>query len=179
MCSHLDTILKDDKLKVILHQDFWRHRRNCVRCSGRVKPSNPVWQQSHCPLEHLVTRPELPPASASTKKGGLRQTVIAPVKGKVALARELEFMPRRPAAPGMPLAKRSSGSKKGPSEQELREMGLVKVTYEIDDDFDGAAKGTGVIRTVWIEDFSRVEWGVEGLMKIQEDAIYEEIVIGK
>lgn len=50
-------------------------------------------------------------------------------------------------------APRKKQVKKGPTDEEQLTAGMVKVTYEVDDDFD-AADGTGVKRTVWIPDFS-------------------------
>ncbi|KAK6371253.1 hypothetical protein LTS17_008984 [Exophiala oligosperma] len=56
MCSHLDSLLPDTDFKLHLHQDFWRHRRNCVRCGGNVKPGGYRWQKANCVLEDLVKR---------------------------------------------------------------------------------------------------------------------------
>jgi hypothetical protein len=173
MCSHLDTILKDDVQKIELHQDFWRHRRNCVRCSGRVKQNGPIWQNSPCPLEHLVKRP--PPPKEDVAKVTKITKVIKPMKGKDGDIRRLLLGSTKPI-PDRPIAK--PVVKKGPTEEELAAKGLVKVTYEVDDDFD-AAGGTGVSRTVWIQDFSKMESGMEGKKVEEDDDIYEEIIIKK
>ncbi|OAP58348.1 hypothetical protein AYL99_07438 [Fonsecaea erecta] len=139
MCTHLDTVLPDD-LKLSLHQGFWNHRRNCARCSARNNPSSWLYNNTRCPLELLVKRPQ--PKADDTKT------------------------PKVQAAPPRPV------NKKEPSDNERRAQGLVKVTYEVDDDFD-AAGGTGVKRTIWIRDFSAEEYDpVE-----EKETIYEEISI--
>ncbi|KIW16202.1 hypothetical protein PV08_06253 [Exophiala spinifera] len=87
MCSHLDTLLPDTDLKLHLHQDFWRHRRNCVRCGGQVKAGGYRWQKANCVLEHLVKRTGITikdisddavePKKAATKKGVSDEAQIA------------------------------------------------------------------------------------------------------
>ncbi|EXJ72727.1 uncharacterized protein A1O5_03874 [Cladophialophora psammophila CBS 110553] len=140
MCTHLDTVLPDD-LKLSLHQAFWNHRRNCARCSARNSQSSWAYNNTECPLELLVKRPQQPKAEdskpAKVQTGPPRQSI-----------------------------------KKEPTDEERLAQGLVKVTYEIDDDFD-AAGGTGVTRTIWITDFSAEEYDV----KEEDDSISEEMVI--
>lgn len=57
MCSHLDSVIVDDRQKVDLHQDFWRHRRACDKCNGKSQPGSWNYKNIICPLEHLITRP--------------------------------------------------------------------------------------------------------------------------
>ncbi|OAL32189.1 hypothetical protein AYO20_07957 [Fonsecaea nubica] len=129
-----------DKIKLSLHQAFWNHRRKCARCSARNNPSSWVYNNTTCPLELLVKRPQ--PKSDENK----------PAK--------LQTSPPRQV------------TKKEPSDEERVAQGLVKVTYEIDDDFD-AAGGTGVKRTIWIRDFSAEEYDPVD----EKEFIYEEISI--
>lgn len=155
MCSHLDTVMPDNEEKVLLHQDFWRHRRSCVRCSGRVKPSSYAWKEAVCPLEHLVNR--------HVKEQPLDEDIAArPVKKPSPRKRKFEEIDEDIEA------------------QYIAE-GKVKVTYEIDDDFDAAEAGkTGKTRTIWIKDFSKIEFRVEKVIKMEEDeGIFEEIIISK
>ncbi|EXJ94928.1 hypothetical protein A1O1_00046 [Capronia coronata CBS 617.96] len=145
--------MPDNEEKMLLHQDFWRHRRNCARCSGRVKPSSYAWQNTVCPLEYLVKR----------------NIKDVPADGDATLRRIKE-----PAAKKVKLE-----DDDGIDEQQLIAEGKVKVTYEIDDDFDAAAAGkTGLTRTIWIQDYSLMEFKVEEVIKTEEDdTIYEEITI--
>ncbi|OAL27033.1 hypothetical protein AYO22_03977 [Fonsecaea multimorphosa] len=130
-----------DKLKLSLHQAFWNHRRNCARCSARNNPSSWIYNNTTCPLESMIKRPQ--PKPEATKA------------------------PRKPQT-----APPKRANKKEPSDEERIAQGLVKVTYEIDDDFD-AAGGTGVKRTIWIRDYSAEEYD-----PVEEEDIYvEEIII--
>lgn len=144
MCSHLDTLMPDNLQKILLHQDFWRHRRNCVRCSGRVKQTSFAWVNAVCPLEHLVKRP-------------------APKKESKVVAK-VQTTPKKPVV------------KKEPTDEQQLAKGLIKVSYEVDDDFD-AAEGTGITRTVWIHDFSMMDMEMKVEEVEEDDSIYEEIVI--
>jgi len=138
--------MPDNVQKILLHQDFWRHRRNCVRCSGRVKQSSFAWQNTVCPLEALVKRP-------APKKEVKAVTKMLTTPKKAVVKKEL-------------------------SEEEQLAKGLVKVSYEIDDDFD-AAEGTGITRIVWIQDFSQMDMQMKVEDIEEDDSIYEEIVISQ
>lgn len=153
MCSHLDALMPDNEHKVVLHQDFWRHRRTCVRCSGRMKPTSWTWQNTACPLEHLVKRP--PPKKEE----------------KPAASSKVVKRPSPPAKPKKPVVK------KVPSDEEFMAKGLVKISYEVDDDFDGAGGLTGVVRDIWVEDFSKEELSEEVMVMEKDDCIYEEFAI--
>lgn len=92
MCSHLDTKIVDDGQgkKLNLHQDFWRHRRTCAKCSGRSLPGSWAFENTVCPLEHLITRPTprkviLKPSS----KGEPRPRVMKPIDEDALRARGL------------------------------------------------------------------------------------------
>lgn len=152
MCSHLDSVMPDNVQKILLHQDFWRHRRNCVRCSGRVKQSSFAWQNTVCPLEHLVKRP-------APKKDNKAVPKVVP-----------KVVPKAQTTP------KKAVVKKEPSDEQQLAKGLVKVSYEIDDDFD-AAEGTGITRTVWVQDFSQMDMHMKVQEMEEDDSIYEEIVI--
>ena len=155
MCSHLDSIMPDNEQKVLLHQDFWRHRRNCDRCSGRTKPHTFAYQNTICPLEHLVTRPAPPEKERDRTESDSDDG--SPTKS--------------PAAPKKPAVKKEL------SEAQQLAKGLVRVTYQLDDDFD-AAGGGGPTRTTWIQDFSLLEFTAEPKKEtIEDDSIYEEMVI--
>lgn len=142
MCSHLDFKIVDDGKKLDLHQDFWRHRRTCARCNSRGQPGSWAYENTICPLEHLITRPT----------------------------------PRRITGNGnRRLQPRPRVVKKKIDEDALRAQGMIKVTYQVDDDFD-AASGVLVMRTVWIHDYSMLEVDVQ--MVKEEDEPIEEIEIG-
>ncbi|KAL2424547.1 hypothetical protein ABEF95_001040 [Exophiala dermatitidis] len=146
--------MPDTDEKVLLHQDFWRHRRNCVKCSGRVKPTSWAWQNSVCPLEHLVKR-DIKVVPVDSPNGNNPAQQAKPPSPKK-IKDEAEADARRIAE------------------------GKIKVTYEIDDDFDAAETGrTGLKRTIWIQDFSMVEFTMQTVVKVEEedDSILEEITI--
>ncbi|KAI1611384.1 hypothetical protein EDD36DRAFT_489596 [Exophiala viscosa] len=139
--------MPENELKVVLHQDFWRHRRSCVRCGGRNEQTSLAWKNAVCPLEHLIKRP----APKKEPKPATLQTATKPKKAVI---------------------------KKIPSDEEQMAKGLVKISYEVDDDFDGAGGLTGVMREIWVEDFSKEEL-VEVVIVEEDDTIYEHIVISK
>ncbi|KAK9776288.1 hypothetical protein SCAR479_06900 [Seiridium cardinale] len=45
-----------DKLKYGLHQLFIRHGKTCHRCNDKSFMGTEVWDQTECPLEHLIDR---------------------------------------------------------------------------------------------------------------------------
>jgi endonuclease III len=142
MCSHLDFKIADDGKKLDLHQDFWRHRRTCAKCSGRSLPGSWAYENTVCLLERFITRP--PPKRVIGNRSGRLQPRPRVVKKKV-------------------------------DEDALRAQGMIKVTYQVDDDFD-AATGALVMRTVWIQDYSMLEAEVQ--MLEEEDEETEEIEVG-
>ncbi|KIV81082.1 hypothetical protein PV11_08532 [Exophiala sideris] len=144
--------MPENELKVLLHQDFWRHRRACVRCGGRNDQSGLAWKNAVCSLEHLVERP--------APKKEPKPDVEAAKKST------------RNAKPKKPVIK------KLPSDEEQMAKGLVKISYEVDDDFDGAGGLTGVMREIWVQDYSKEEL-VEVVIVEEDDTIYEHIVISK
>jgi len=138
MAGHLDARMLDGDEKIQLHQDLWRHRRNCVRCSGRAKPHSPAWQNTVCPLEHLVRR-HTPGGAPVEENSDLLRAEPSPEKGRTTAFK------RQPVS----------------SEEDMRPAGLVKVTYKLDDNFDTA--GANITeRTTWIRDFSNVAFDIDG-----------------
>jgi endonuclease III len=62
-----------DHLKYSLHQLFLRHGKACPRCKGGASSGSKLWEETVCPIEHLVNR-------AEGKKKGAR----SPTKKKAA-----------------------------------------------------------------------------------------------
>ncbi|KAK5320788.1 hypothetical protein LTR93_007000 [Exophiala xenobiotica] len=155
MCSHLDSIMPDNEQKLHLHQDFWRHRRTCVRCSGRIKQGGWAWENSSCVLEHLIKRPVAKKAAADDGK----ETTV-----------------KKPQA-----APKKTTPKKEPTEEAQLAKGLIKMEYMLDDDFDAVEGGTGVMRTVWVKDYSMMDNGIVAKVEVSVECcsgcIEEEIVI--
>lgn len=146
MCSHLDAVIPDTDEKVHLHQDFWRHRRTCGRCSGRNSETSYVYNNTVCPLEHLITR-RAPETAATRKRKNAPDSDAASTDTKPSPAKKQKIQTTPPKKP----------VKKLPTADEQIAKGMVSVTYEVDDDFDAAGRSTGVTRTVWIQDFSKLE----------------------
>ncbi|EXJ89116.1 hypothetical protein A1O3_02180 [Capronia epimyces CBS 606.96] len=151
MCTHLDSVMPDNEEKVLIHQDFWRHRRSCARCSGRNKVTSYAWKTTVCPLEHLVKR-------------------------------DIKDQPVGEDADALPIKEPSRKRRKiqEANDEERIAANFVKVTYEIDDDFDAAQAGkTGKSRTIWFYDFNKMEFKVEEIIVEEDDTIFEEIIISR
>jgi len=74
--SHCEVRIPDE-LKYSLHWLFIQHGKNCGRCRANTSAGTEEWNNTVCPIEHLVTR------------SGLRKTTGNPVKktkGKVKAA---------------------------------------------------------------------------------------------
>lgn len=71
--SHLDFLIPDH-LKYSLHQLFLRHGKSCFRCKGNTKPGSKEWEQTECPIDHLLTRDKekKPEGTVSPKKPVIR-----------------------------------------------------------------------------------------------------------
>ena len=67
-----------DHLKYSLHQLFLRHGKTCGRCRANASAGRKEWDETVCPIDHLVTRKEarkLPgtgPAKKTKSVGGKR-----------------------------------------------------------------------------------------------------------
>ncbi|KAK7892821.1 hypothetical protein LTR67_007058 [Exophiala xenobiotica] len=148
-------IMPDNEQKLHLHQDFWRHRRTCVRCSGRIKQGGWAWENSSCVLEHLIKRPVAKKAAADD--------------GKETTVKKPQTAPKK------------TTPKKEPTEEAQLAKGLIKMEYMLDDDFDAVEGGTGVMRTVWVKDYSMMDNGivekVEVTVECCSGCIEEEIAI--
>ncbi len=107
-CTHLEAVVPDD-LKLWLHQAFWRHRRNCARCAGKVKESSYAWENCECVLEHLVARKEI--EEEDEKAPRKKSSRVAP--------KNLEMQKRLRLL------------------DEYLAKGYVLRTFTLDDDFDG------------------------------------------
>ncbi|RVX75732.1 hypothetical protein B0A52_00088 [Exophiala mesophila] len=60
--------MEDTDQKLELHQHFWRHRRNCGRCSGRNSQNSWAYQNSNCVLDnHIVRRKPTKETKQQTK----------------------------------------------------------------------------------------------------------------
>jgi len=140
ICSHLDSVIVDDRQKVDLHQDFWRHRRACDKCNGRSQPGSWNYKEIVCPLEHLITRP--PPK-------------------KLRAGRSSEADPQRRRDPPVKKDKKVD-------EDAQRAQGKIEVTYQVDDDFD-ALTSTVTMRTTWINDYSMLEADVQMMIEDIEE----------
>jgi endonuclease III len=69
-----------DHLKYSLHQLFLRHGKTCGRCRANTSAGTKEWNETVCPIEHLVSRKEarkMPGASPvkETKSTGLKKGV--------------------------------------------------------------------------------------------------------
>jgi endonuclease III len=53
--SHCEVHIPDH-LKYALHQLFIRHGKTCYRCRANTGPGTEEWEQTNCPIEHLVKR---------------------------------------------------------------------------------------------------------------------------
>ena len=53
--SHCEVRIPDH-LKYSLHQLFIQHGKNCYRCRGNTSYGTEEWNNTICPIEHLVTR---------------------------------------------------------------------------------------------------------------------------
>ena len=52
---HLDKRVPDE-LKYGLHQAFWHHGQGCIRCRAGSDQNTKGWNETVCPIEHLVDR---------------------------------------------------------------------------------------------------------------------------
>lgn len=114
-CTHLDVMVPDN-LKLWLHQAFWRHRRNCARCLGKVSQTSYAWKNCECALEDLITRPEPEVKEEESDTGKKISKTARPADPKAlarAIARKLKDYEKRLA------------------------QGEVEREFVLDDDFDG------------------------------------------
>jgi hypothetical protein len=106
-------------------------------------------------LEHLIKRPVAKKAAADAGK----ETTV-----------------KKPQA-----APKKTPPKKEPTEEAQLAKGLIKMEYMLDDDFDAVEGGTGVMRTVWVKDYSMMDNGIVEKVEVTVECcsvcIEEEIVI--
>ena len=103
-------------------------------------------------LEHLIKRPVVEKAAADD--------------GKKATVKKPQAAPKK------------TTPKKEPTEEAQLAKGLIKMEYMLDDDFDAVEGGTGVMRTVWVKDYSMVDDGIVEKVEVTcSECIEEEIVI--
>lgn len=66
---HLDKRIPDE-LKYGLHQAFWHHGQMCIRCRAGSDEHTKGWNETACPIEHLVDRMRKDKAKKPKEEGG-------------------------------------------------------------------------------------------------------------
>ena len=80
--NHLDYKIPDH-LKYPLHWYFLKHGKECFRCSAKTVPGSATWNNTVCPIEHLVNRFDKQPGYDS---GGKHKKGKVPGPDKVKAA---------------------------------------------------------------------------------------------
>ena len=78
---HLDKRVPDE-LKYGLHQAFWHHGQDCLRCRAGSDRNTKGWNETVCPIEHLVDRSLKDPVKTKKPKANDDETVERPKKIK-------------------------------------------------------------------------------------------------
>jgi endonuclease III len=143
---HLDKRVPDD-LKYGLHQAFWHHGQACIRCKAGTDKNTKGWNETTCPIEHLVDR-----------------TIKDPVKAP--RGRKLKQEKKRPTV--YPHAKLTP--------EQAAELGYELRTITVNDDFGvRRANITGKVLLKWVLMSDREAVEHSGRKATAED-IKEEVV---
>jgi hypothetical protein len=128
LCQFLDNRIPEE-LKVSLHQDLWRHRRNCARCSSTHKKGSPEFENTICVLEPLVKERFFPDNKRSSDDNSKKPTKpTKPTKVTVTVKTREEYLA----------------------------LEMVEMKYQLDDDF-AAAEFEEEELVVWVKDESKTD----------------------
>ena len=78
---HLDKKVPDE-LKYGLHQAFWHHGQICVRCKAGSNSKTKGWNETVCPIDHLVDRSRKDVRKAKDPKPNEDEDVKKPINKK-------------------------------------------------------------------------------------------------
>ncbi|KAL3422277.1 HhH-GPD family base excision DNA repair protein [Phlyctema vagabunda] len=79
--SHCEVRIPDH-LKYPLHQLFIRHGKTCGRCRAATSAGSEEWENTVCPIDHLVSRTEARKSAGGKVGGSAKKPAIKPKKGK-------------------------------------------------------------------------------------------------